>query len=133
LALARSRLPPELWNRIDEVLCYAPLSDKELAAIVGRIARDSSRRLQAERGIVFEIEDSVTKEVLRRETDRSLGARPLRRAFERLVEGPLASEIVAGRLARGARLRVGYRASGGLEILDATSKPFSRSASSPPG
>ena len=35
-------------------------------------------------------------EVLRMESDRSLGARPLRRAFERLVEGPLASEIVAG-------------------------------------
>jgi ATP-dependent Clp protease ATP-binding subunit ClpC len=123
LALARSRLPPELWNRIDEVLCYAPLSEKELAAIVGRIAQKSSRRLQAERGITFEIEESVTKEVLRRETDRSLGARPLRRAFERLVEGPLASEIVAGRLARGARLRVGCRASGGLEILNLTSRP----------
>jgi ATP-dependent Clp protease ATP-binding subunit ClpC len=123
LALARSRLPPELWNRIDEVLCYAPLSDKELAAIVGRIARDSSRRLQAERGIAFEIEDSVTKEVLRRETDRSLGARPLRRAFERLVEGPLATEIVSGRLTRGARLRIGCRASGRLQIFDATSRP----------
>jgi ATP-dependent Clp protease ATP-binding subunit ClpC len=127
LALARSRLPPELWNRIDEVFCYAPLSDKELAAIVARIARDSSRRLQSERGIAFEIDSSVTREVLRRETDRSLGARPLRRAFERLVEGPLASEIVAGRLVRGARLRIGCRASGKLDIVearaDATSRP----------
>ena len=117
LALARNRLPPELWNRIDEVLCYAPLSNKDLAAVVARIARDSSRRLQAERGISFEIDDSVTREVLRRETDRSLGARPLRRAFERLVEGPLASEIVAGRLTRGSRLQVGCRASGTLEVL----------------
>jgi ATP-dependent Clp protease ATP-binding subunit ClpA len=123
LALARSKLPPELWNRIDEVLCYSPLSEKELAAIVARIARDSSRRLLAERGISFEIDDTITKEVLRRETDRSLGARPLRRAFERLVEGPLASEIVAGRLGRGARLHVGCRASGQLEILGSTSRP----------
>lgn len=118
LTLARGRLPPELWNRIDEVFCYAPLSDKELAAIVTRIARDSSRRLQSERGISFEIDSSVTREVLRRETDRSMGARPLRRAFERLVEGPLASEIVAGRLARGARLRIGCRAAGKLDIVD---------------
>jgi ATP-dependent Clp protease ATP-binding subunit ClpC len=123
LALARGRLPPELWNRIDEIFCYAPLNDKELAAVVGRIARDSSRRLQAERDIAFEIETSVTREVLRRETDRSLGARPLRRAFERLVEGPLASEIVAGRLVRGARLRIGCRASGELQIAAATSRP----------
>jgi ATP-dependent Clp protease ATP-binding subunit ClpC len=123
LSHARGRLPPELWNRIDEVFCYAPLSEKELAAIVERIACDSSRRLQAERDIAFEIDPSITREVLRRETDRSLGARPLRRAFERLVEGPLASEIVAGRIGRGARLRIGCRASGKLEMVDATARP----------
>jgi len=116
VALARSRLPPELWNRIDEVLCYAPLSEHELGAIVARIALDSCRRLQTERGIFFEIDDSVIEQVLRTETDRSLGARPLRRAFERLVEGPLASEIVAGRLHRGARLRVNCAKDGRLDI-----------------
>ena len=116
LALARSRLPPELWNRIDEVLCYAPLSESELAAIVAHIARESSQRLLAERGIAFAIDDSVIAEVLRLETDRSLGARPLRRAFERLVEGPLANEIVAGRLPRGARLGVACNAAGALKL-----------------
>ena len=103
-ALARSRLPPELWNRIDEVLCYAPLAESELGAIVARIAVESSRRLHAERGIGFEIDASVVTHVLQSEPDRSLGARPLRRAFERLVESPLATEIVAGRLRRGSRL-----------------------------
>jgi ATP-dependent Clp protease ATP-binding subunit ClpC len=116
LALARSRLPPELWNRIDEVLCYAPLSESELAAVVARIARDSSQRLHAERGIAFAIDDRVIAQVLRLETDRSLGARPLRRAFERLVEGPLANEIVAGRLHHGARLRIACNAAGTLDI-----------------
>jgi len=116
LALARSRLPPELWNRIDEVLCYAPLSEDELAAVVARIARDSCQRLHAERGIAFSIEKSVIEEILRLETDRSLGARPLRRAFERLVEGPLANEIVAGRLHRGARLRIACLTDGTLEF-----------------
>jgi ATP-dependent Clp protease ATP-binding subunit ClpC len=116
LALARSRLPPELWNRIDEVLCYAPLCETELAAVVARIARDSSQRLNAERGIAFAIDDSVIAKVLRLETDRSLGARPLRRAFERLVEAPLANEIVAGRLHHGARLRVICNAAGMLDI-----------------
>jgi ATP-dependent Clp protease ATP-binding subunit ClpC len=116
LALARSRLPPELWNRIDEVLCYAPLSETELAAVVARIARASSQRLLSERGITFAIDDSVIAEVLRLETDRSLGARPLRRAFERLVEGPLASAIVAGRLHRGARLGISCSTAGALKL-----------------
>jgi ATP-dependent Clp protease ATP-binding subunit ClpC len=116
LALARSRLPPELWNRIDEVLCYAPLSEAELASVVARLARDSSQRLQAERGISFAVDASVLAAVLRLETDRSLGARPIRRAFERLVEGPLANEIVAGRLRKGTRLRVACHASGRLQL-----------------
>jgi len=116
LALARNRLPPELWNRIDEILCYGPLSNVELGSVVARIARDSSARLHAERGISFTVDESVIAEVLRRETDRSLGARPLRRAFERLVEGPLAQEIVDGRLHRGAKLRLACNASGTLAI-----------------
>jgi ATP-dependent Clp protease ATP-binding subunit ClpC len=116
LALARSRLPPELWNRIDEVLCYAPLSEAELAAVVVRLARDSSQRLLAERGISFTVDNSVVATVLRLETDRSLGARPIRRAFERLVEGPLANEIVDGRLRRGMRMHVSCHATGRLQL-----------------
>ena len=114
-ALARSRLPPELWNRIDEVLCYAPLAESELGAIVARLALASSRRLQAERGISFTIDDSVVAQVLQCEPDRSLGARPLRRAFERMVESPLATEIVCGRLRRGTRLGLHCDASGRLQ------------------
>ncbi|MGB8298100.1 MAG: AAA family ATPase [Polyangia bacterium] len=114
-ALARTRLPPELWNRIDEVLCYAPLAESELGMIVARLALSSSRRLQAERGISFEIDDSVVAQVLQSEPDRSLGARPLRRAFERLVESPLATEIVSGRLRRGTRLGLHCDASGRLQ------------------
>ena len=117
LALARSRLPAELWNRIDEVLCYAPLGETELAAIVGRLAMDSSRRLQAERGISFTIDETVVTHLLAAEPDRSLGARPLRRAFERMVEGPLANEIVAGRLRRGAELHVTCNSRGHVQIL----------------
>ncbi len=114
-ALARSRLPPELWNRIDEVLCYAPLAESELGAIVAHLAVESSRRLHAERGISFEIDASVVAQVLQSEPDRSLGARPLRRAFERLVESPLATEIVSGRLRRGARLGLHCDARGRLQ------------------
>ena len=114
-ALARSRLPPELWNRIDEVLCYAPLAEAELGAIVARIAVESSRRLHAERGISFAIDASVVAQVLQSEPDRSLGARPLRRAFERLVESPLATEIVSGRLRRGTRLELHCDGSGRLQ------------------
>jgi ATP-dependent Clp protease ATP-binding subunit ClpC len=116
LGVARTRLPPELWNRIDEVLGYAPLKESELAGIVARFARESSRRLEAERGIAFVVDDSVVAEVLAAEPDRSLGARPLRRAFERLVEGPIASRIVAGNLRPGAHLLVSTTRQGEITV-----------------
>jgi ATP-dependent Clp protease ATP-binding subunit ClpC len=117
LALARSKLPAELWNRIDETLCYAPLGEPELGSIVSRIAAESSRRLEAERGIAFRIDASVIPYVLRSEPDRTLGARPLRRAFERLIEGPLAEEILAGTVRKGTRLEVRCEANGELTML----------------
>jgi ATP-dependent Clp protease ATP-binding subunit ClpC len=116
LGVARTRLPPELWNRIDETLCYAPLKEAELAGIIARFARESSRRLESERGISFTVDDDVVAEVLDAETDRSLGARPLRRAFERLVEGPIASRIVAGNLRPGSRLRVSTTRQGEITV-----------------
>jgi ATP-dependent Clp protease ATP-binding subunit ClpC len=116
MALARTRLPPELWNRIDEVLCYAPLKDPELGGIVARLAVESSRRLESERGISFRIDASVVNLVLREERDRTLGARPLRRAFERLVEGPVAEAILSGHVRRGARLEIRASAAGELRL-----------------
>jgi ATP-dependent Clp protease ATP-binding subunit ClpA len=74
-----------------------------------------SRASQTERGISFEIDDSVVAQVLQSEPDRSLGARPLRRAFERMVESPLATEIVCGRLRRGTRLGLHCNSSGRLQ------------------
>jgi ATP-dependent Clp protease ATP-binding subunit ClpC len=115
-ALARSRLPPELWNRIDEVLCFGPLGEAQLARVVARFARESSRRLEQERGISYRVEEPVIQAVLAAEPDRSLGARPLRRAFERLVEGPLAAQILAGQIRKGARLVLARSSTGQLLI-----------------
>jgi ATP-dependent Clp protease ATP-binding subunit ClpC len=119
LGVARTRLPPELWNRIDEVLSFAPLKESELAGIVGRFARESSRRLEAERAIGFSVTDAVIAEVLAAEPERSLGARPLRRAFERLVEGPIATRIVSGDWPPGTRLVVSASRRGEITIAPA--------------
>jgi len=59
----------------------------------------------------------VVAHVLREEQDRSLGARPLRRAFERLVEGPLADAIIGGHVRRGARLEIRTAPNGELRLL----------------
>lgn len=108
LALARSRLPTELWNRMDDVLCYGTLGEPELRAIVLKLAEASSQRLDAQRSIRYAIDQSVVDRVLTEDLDRSLGARPLRRAFERLVEGPLSVKIVEGQLRPGMTAKVSF-------------------------
>ena len=115
-ALARSRLPDELYNRIDEVLCFAPLAERELKEVVRRLALISSQRLENERGMRFDVDDTVLEQVLTQEKDRSLGARPLRRAFERLVEVPIANEILAGRVQPGTHLHISCDARGNLNL-----------------
>lgn len=116
LALARSRLPTELWNRMDEVLCYGTLGEPELRAIVLKLAEASSQRLHAERSIRYMVDVTVVDRVLTEDLDRSLGARPLRRAFERLVEGPLAVQIVQGQLHAGMTAKVSFDKRGEFRV-----------------
>jgi ATP-dependent Clp protease ATP-binding subunit ClpC len=102
LHAARGALAPELYNRIDEVLCFAPLTRVEVAEIARRMLADLGRSLGA-RGIRLDVEPRAVDALLDAGGfDESLGARPMRRALARLVEAPLAEMILRGDLAEGA-------------------------------
>ena len=99
---ARGALAPELYNRIDEVLCFSPLTRDEVAEIARRMLADLGRSL-GERGIRLEVEPRAVDALLSAGGfDETLGARPMRRALARLVEAPLAEMILRGDLAEGA-------------------------------
>jgi ATP-dependent Clp protease ATP-binding subunit ClpB len=103
---------PEFLNRIDEIVEFAPLTREQL----GEIAELQLARLRqrlAERGLALELTDAAKELVAEAGWDPTYGARPLKRALQRLVENPLAlrlleSEFVAGDVvrvdARGAEL-----------------------------
>ena len=111
LSAAQRALPPELWNRLDERLVMGPLSEEEVARIAAALLAHSSRRLEEEKGIRYEVDAEVVPLLLRSGGfDRALGARPVRGAVQRLVEGPLAEGILAGTFKKGDRVRVGVRA-----------------------
>ena len=104
---ARGALPPELWNRLDDRLCLAPLAREEVAAVAALLLARSSARLAAERRIRFEAGPDVVEHLLDHGGwDPALGARPVRGAVERLVEAPLAERILAGDFAPGDAVRV---------------------------
>ncbi|HVP65758.1 MAG TPA: ATP-dependent Clp protease ATP-binding subunit [Anaeromyxobacteraceae bacterium] len=107
MAAARAALPPELWNRLDERLAFPPLSRAEVARVAALLLRQSSDRLSGERRIRFRAGAEVVEHLLERGGfDPSLGARPVRGAVQRLVEGPLAERILAGDFAPGDEVDV---------------------------
>jgi ATP-dependent Clp protease ATP-binding subunit ClpC len=102
VAAARHHLPPELYNRIDEVLCFGPLTRVEVGEIARRLLGDLEAALAA-RGVAMDVEAGVVDALLDAGGfDVELGARPLKRAIARFVENPLAELILKGDLEPGA-------------------------------
>ncbi|HTB78066.1 MAG TPA: AAA family ATPase, partial [Polyangiaceae bacterium] len=101
-AAARAGLPPELYNRIDEVLAFAPLGRADVAEVARRMLRALGEDLEAARGISLDVSEGAVEALLDEGGfDAELGARPMRRAIGRLVEAPIAEMILKGELDRG--------------------------------
>jgi ATP-dependent Clp protease ATP-binding subunit ClpC len=107
LEAAKKVLPPELWGRVDEKCVFGPLGPSELFAIARLLVRDSSRQLQRERNIAYEVTDEVIAHVLEAAgIDPTLGARPLRRAVQRICETAIARAVLRGEARPGDRLEL---------------------------
>jgi ATP-dependent Clp protease ATP-binding subunit ClpC len=99
---ARAGLPPELYNRIDEVLAFAPLGRADVAEVARRMLRALGEDLETARGIALDVSEPAIGALLDEGGfDAELGARPMRRAIARLVEAPIAEMILRGELERG--------------------------------
>ena len=115
-AAARRALAPELYNRIDEVLVFAPLARNEVREIARRLLSGVARDLLRQRGVRLEVDASALEHFLDAGGfDPSLGARPMRRALARLLEAPLAEKILRGELSEGDVVLVGVE-DGGLSF-----------------
>ena len=101
----RQSFRPEFINRIDEIVIFNPLGKAELQRVV-KLLLKNVERLLAERQITLEITPRATELILREGYDPAYGARPLRRAIQRLVQDPLAMQILGGAVLPGDRVRV---------------------------
>jgi ATP-dependent Clp protease ATP-binding subunit ClpC len=100
---ARQALPPELYNRIDEVLVFAPLSRDDVRRITRKMLANVARALEEQRGVRLDVEEAALDHLLDAGGyDPELGARPMRRTLARLVEAPLAEKILRGELRSGS-------------------------------
>jgi ATP-dependent Clp protease ATP-binding subunit ClpC len=116
LEQARASFPPELWARLDERLVFAPLQREEVARIAELLLDSSSRRLWDERRIAFRAGPGLIDHLIAAGGyQTALGARPMRQIIQRLVESPLADEILSGRVRSGEQL-LACAGAGGVEF-----------------
>jgi ATP-dependent Clp protease ATP-binding subunit ClpB len=107
-AALSDRFRPEFLNRIDEIVEFKPLSREQLAEIVElQLAR--LRERLTERGLGLVLTEEAKELVAEAGWDPSYGARPLKRALQRLVENPLALRLLEGEFAEGDTVRVDAR------------------------
>jgi len=108
MAVLRDHFRPEFLNRVDEVIVFKPLTEDQLAAIVDIQLRRLEQRL-AERHIQLVVTDAARKLLAHRGWDPVYGARPLKRAIQRMVQDPLAMMLLEGKFSDGEAVEVDAR------------------------
>jgi len=105
LELLRQTFRPEFLNRVDDVIIFRPLSSQDIAKIVDlQIKR--VERLVAERKLRLEVMPAAKQLIVAEGYDPVYGARPLKRAIQRLVQNPLAMAVLEGQYTEGDTVRV---------------------------
>jgi ATP-dependent Clp protease ATP-binding subunit ClpB len=105
LEALRQTFRPEFLNRVDEIVIFDPLGKEELERII-EIQLGQLRKLVAERRVEIELTPAARQLLYREGYDPQFGARPLKRAIQRLVQDPLAMKILNGEILPGDRVLV---------------------------
>ncbi len=101
----RRAFRPEFLNRVDDIIVFRPLDREQLAEIVELQLRRVAKLL-AERRLDLEVTDAAKAYIADQGYDPAFGARPLKRAIQRLIQNPLALEVLEGRFEEGDRVVV---------------------------
>ena len=99
---------PEFLNRVDEIIVFKSLTQKELIQIVKLLVDDLRQRLIAQ-NMTINLTDPAYEHVMKEGTDTTFGARPLRRAIQRLLEDRISDQILEGKWHSGSVIDVDYK------------------------
>jgi ATP-dependent Clp protease ATP-binding subunit ClpB len=91
---------PEFLNRVDDIIVFGPLGKEQLVKII-ELRLEDVRRLLADRKISIELTDAAKDMLFTQGYDANFGARPLKRAIQKLVQDPLALKILDGEILHG--------------------------------
>ncbi len=99
----RQTFKPEFLNRVDDIIVFHPLSKEHIGSIV-ELQLTRLRKLLAERKLTLELTPAATAYLADEGYDPSFGARPLKRAIQRLLQNPLAMAVLEGGFTEGDRI-----------------------------
>ncbi|HEX3660235.1 MAG TPA: ATP-dependent chaperone ClpB [Acidobacteriaceae bacterium] len=105
MRVLREHFRPEFLNRVDDVVIFRPLQEEQLQHIVDLRLKDLEKLL-ADRHITIELTPAARHQIFTSGYDRAYGARPLKRAIQRLIQDPLAMKILDGEVLHGDHVRV---------------------------
>ena len=105
MRVLREHFRPEFLNRVDDMVIFRPLGHAQLEQIL-ELRLNEIRKLLEDRQISFELTAAARELVLASGADVAYGARPLKRALQRMVQDPLAMKILDGEVLHGAHVRI---------------------------
>jgi ATP-dependent Clp protease ATP-binding subunit ClpB len=105
MKVLREHFRPEFLNRVDDVVVFRPLGEEQLTHIVDLRLKDLEKLL-ADRHITIELTPAARKQLFAAGYDRAYGARPLKRAIQRLIQDPLAMKILDGEVLHGDHVKI---------------------------
>jgi ATP-dependent Clp protease ATP-binding subunit ClpB len=119
----REHFRPEFQNRVDDIVIFRSLGKAQMSRILD-LRLNEVRKLLEERQISLELTESAKQLILAAGSDAAYGARPLKRALQRMVQDPLAMKILDGEVLHGEHVRIDVdRATNQLKF-----EPMSREA-----
>jgi ATP-dependent Clp protease ATP-binding subunit ClpB len=105
MRVLREHFRPEFLNRVDDMVIFRPLGNTQLSAILD-LRLNEVRKLLEGRQISFELTEPARQLILAAGSDAAYGARPLKRALQRMVQDPLAIKILDGEILHGSHVRI---------------------------
>src|SRR5437867_9095955 len=99
---------PEFLNRIDEMIVFHPLDRPQMGSITKILLGQVADRMKGS-GITLNFEDEVVDLLIQKGFDEALGARPLKRSIQKLIEDPLSEHVLRGQLKEGSDVLVSRR------------------------
>jgi ATP-dependent Clp protease ATP-binding subunit ClpB len=119
--LLHSHFKPEFLNRVDDIVVFRPLGKEQLVKII-ELRLEDVRRLLADRKISLELTDAAKELLFAQGYDPNFGARPLKRAIQKVVQDPLALKILDGEVLHGDHVIVDADKKAGKMIFEVSKR-----------